>query len=96
MFKLSVVVLNTIMEGTLSQISFLGQRSNLMQFRKLGFQRLQLVYLVRAMRYPVSKNINEKYHFFISRLDYYSIWSDNIRQLEAIDSHRSQLFNDIS
>ena len=48
------------------------------------------------MRYPVSKNINEKYQFLISRLDYYSIWSDNIRQLEAIDSHRSKLFNDIS
>ena len=28
MFKLSVVVLNTIMEGTVSQISFLGPRSN--------------------------------------------------------------------
>ena len=48
------------------------------------------------MGYPVSKNINEKYQFFISWLDYYSIWSDNIRQLEAIDSHRSQLFDDIS
>ena len=48
------------------------------------------------MGYPVSKNINEKYQFVISWLDYYSIWSDNIRQLEAIYSHRSQLFNDIS
>ena len=43
MFKLSVVVLNTIMEGTVSQISFLGLRSNFMQFRKLGFQKLQNV-----------------------------------------------------
>ena len=43
MFKLSVVVLNTIMEGTVSQISFLGPRSNFMQFRKLGFQKLQNV-----------------------------------------------------
>ena len=33
------------------------------------------------------KNIN----FFISWLDNYSIWSDNVRQLEAIYSHRSQL-----
>ena len=47
------------------------------------------------MGYPVSKNINEKYQFFISWLDYYSIGSDNIRQLEAIDSRRSQLFNTI-
>ena len=33
-FKLSVVVLNTIMEGTVSQIS------NFMQFRKSDFQKL--------------------------------------------------------
>ena len=43
MFKLSVVVLNTIMKGTVSQISFLGPRSHFMQFRKLGFHKLQNV-----------------------------------------------------
>ena len=43
MFKVSVVVLNTTMEGTVSQISFLGTGSNFMQFRKLGFQKLQNV-----------------------------------------------------
>ena len=42
-FKLSVVVLNTIMEGTVSQISFPGPKSNFMQFRKLNFQKLQNV-----------------------------------------------------
>ena len=39
-FKLSVVVLNTIMEGTVSQISFPGPKSNFMQFRKSAFQKL--------------------------------------------------------
>ena len=41
--KLSVVVLNTIIERTVSQISFLGPRSNFMQFRILSFQKLQNV-----------------------------------------------------
>ena len=48
------------------------------------------------MRYHVSKNINEKSQFSISWLDYYYIWYDTIRQLRAIDSHISQLSNDIS
>ena len=39
-FKLSVVVLNTIMEGTVSQISFPCPKSNFMQFRKSDFQKL--------------------------------------------------------
>ena len=39
-FKLSVVVLNIIMEGTVSQISFSGPKSNFMQFRKSDFQKL--------------------------------------------------------
>ena len=39
-FKPSVGVLNTIVEGTVSQISFLGPRSNFIQFRKLSFQKL--------------------------------------------------------
>ena len=39
-FKLSVVVLNTIMEGTVSQISFPGPKSNFTQFRKSVFQKL--------------------------------------------------------
>ena len=39
-FKRSVVVLNTIIARTLSQISSLGPRSNFMQFRKLSFQKL--------------------------------------------------------
>ena len=43
MFKLSVVVLNNVVEETVPQISFLGPRSNFMQFRKLGFQKLQNV-----------------------------------------------------
>ena len=43
-FRLSVVVLNTIMEGTMSQISFPGPKSNFMQFRKLNFQKLQNVF----------------------------------------------------
>ena len=43
MFKLSVVVLNTIIEGTMSQIFLPDPRSNFMQFRKLGFQKLQNV-----------------------------------------------------
>ena len=42
-FKLSVVILNTIIERTLSQISFLGPRLNFVQFRKLSFQKLQNV-----------------------------------------------------
>ena len=42
-FKLSVVVLNTIIERIVSQISFLEPRSNFIQFRKLGFQKLQNV-----------------------------------------------------
>ena len=36
-FKLSVVVLTTIMEGTVSQISFPVPKSNFMQFRKSDF-----------------------------------------------------------
>ena len=40
-FKLSMVVLNTIIKGTVSQIPFLGPRSNCMQFSKLSFQKLQ-------------------------------------------------------
>ena len=40
MFKLSVVVLNTIMEGTVSQISPLGPRSNFMQFKKIRFSKM--------------------------------------------------------
>ena len=39
-FKLSVVVLNTFMEGTVSQISFPGPKSNFMEFRKSDFQKL--------------------------------------------------------
>ena len=39
-FKLSVVVLNTIMERTLSQISFPGPKSNFMQLRKSDFHKL--------------------------------------------------------
>ena len=42
-FKLSVGVLITIIERNVSQISFLGPRSNFMQFRKLSFQKLQNV-----------------------------------------------------
>ena len=42
-FKLAVVVLNTIMEGTVSQISFPDPKSNFMQFRKSYFQKLQNV-----------------------------------------------------
>ena len=42
-FKLSVVVLNTIMEGTMSQIFFPGPKSNFMQLRKLNFQKFQNV-----------------------------------------------------
>ena len=48
------------------------------------------------MRFPVSKNINEKSQFCNSWLDYYYIWWDTIRQLQAIDSHRSQLSNYIA
>ena len=36
-----MVVLDTIIEGTMSQIIFLGPRLNVMQFRKLGFEKLQ-------------------------------------------------------
>ena len=39
-FKLSVVILDTIIERTISQISFLGFTSNFMQFRKYSFQNL--------------------------------------------------------
>ena len=39
-FKLSVVILDTIIERTVSQISFLGLTSNFMQFRKYSFQKL--------------------------------------------------------
>ena len=42
-FKLSVVVLNTIIEGTMSQISVLGPRSKFRKFRKFSFQKLQNV-----------------------------------------------------
>ena len=42
-FKLSVVVLYTLIERTVSQISFLGLASNFMQFRKYSFQKLQNV-----------------------------------------------------
>ena len=42
-FKLSVVVLYTIIKRTVSQISFLGLTSNFMQFRKYSFQKLQNV-----------------------------------------------------
>ena len=42
-FIFFVVVLNTIIEGTVSQISFLGPRSNFIQFRKLSSQKLQNV-----------------------------------------------------
>ena len=44
-FKLSVGVLTTIIERKVSQISFLGPRSNFMQFSfsKLSFQKLQNV-----------------------------------------------------
>ena len=42
-FKPSVVVLNTSMERTVSQIYFLGPRSNFMQLRKLFFQKFQNV-----------------------------------------------------
>ena len=42
-FKHSVVILNTIIEGTVSQISFPGLRSNCIQLRKLSFQKLQNV-----------------------------------------------------
>ena len=42
-FKLSVVVLNNIMGGTVSQISFSGPKSSFMQFRKSDFQKLQNV-----------------------------------------------------
>ena len=42
-FKLSVFVHNTIMEGTVSQISFPDPKSNLMQFRKSDVQKLQNV-----------------------------------------------------
>ena len=42
-FKLAVVVLNTFIEGTMSQISFPGPKSNFMQFRKSDFQKLQNV-----------------------------------------------------
>ena len=42
-FKLPVVVLYTIMERTMSQISLLGPRSSFMRFRKLSFQKWQNV-----------------------------------------------------
>ena len=42
-FIFFVVVLNTIIEGTMSQIFFLGPRSNFIQFRKLSSQKLQNV-----------------------------------------------------
>ena len=42
-FKRSVDVLNTIMEGTVSQIPFPGPKSNFMQEKKLDFQKLQNV-----------------------------------------------------
>ena len=48
------------------------------------------------MRYPISKKINEKSQFLISWLDYYYIWYDTFRQLRAVDSHESQLSNDIT
>ena len=41
--KLSVVILNTFIERTVSQISFIGPRSNFMEFRKLSLQKLQNV-----------------------------------------------------
>ena len=37
------------------------------------------------MRYPISKNINEKSQHLISWLDYYSISKYNIRQLLPMD-----------
>ena len=43
-FNLSVVVLNTIIDRSVSRISFLGPRSIFfIQFRKLTFQKLQNV-----------------------------------------------------
>ena len=42
-FKLSVVVVNTIMEGTVSQISFPGPKSNFMQFKKSNCQQFHNV-----------------------------------------------------
>ena len=42
-FNFVVVVLNTIIEGTMSQNFFLGPRSNFIQFRKLSSQKLQNV-----------------------------------------------------
>ena len=47
------------------------------------------------MRYPISKNINEKSQHLISLLDYYSISKYNIRQLLPMDSPGSQLFNGV-
>ena len=38
-----MVVLDTIIERTVSQISVLGPRSDYIQFRKLSFQKLQNV-----------------------------------------------------
>ena len=42
-FIFSLVVLNSIMEGTVSQIFYLGPRSNFMESRKLNFQKIQRV-----------------------------------------------------
>ena len=38
-FIFSLVVLNSIMERTVSQIFYLGPRSNFMESRKLNFQK---------------------------------------------------------
>ena len=42
-FKFSVVVLDLINKGTVSQIILLGPRSNKMQSRKLRFLKMQKV-----------------------------------------------------
>ena len=57
MFKLSVVVVNTyntIMEGFVTKISYLGPRSNFMQFRNLGFQKLQTLVILSGMSNEIS------------------------------------------
>ena len=47
------------------------------------------------MKHPISKNINKKSQLLISWLDYYSILSNDNKQLLPMDSPGSELFNDI-
>ena len=49
-FKLSVVVLYTITERTVAQISFLGLTSNFRQFRKYSFQEIAKCFPFLAMK----------------------------------------------